>query len=334
MDCKFCSKHFVNCQNRSRHEKICKVNPDFVNPRNTQNELLETTETLLREQINFLKEQLIQKEEQIKEKDSIIFSLIKTKDDQLKEKDIMICSLIEKMNCNIPQVREIIREPIKKVKPIIQESKESIQELPKEESTQEIQKEEEPIQESPKEEIIQSPKIKIKVKTSKHKNYIEEFCSEAYNIDDYIEILRNNFSLEEYIPITTFLYESKYMQLLKKMNIDKNKSPIQVKCSLPGKEEGYIKIEDKFINYVGSEFIEQLKKFVNKIFSDVFVPLRNQYSQTSEYIKMNNDRKSFADFSIMGIEEESEEHGKPEKKKKEILQKRLMDFFYINLENL
>jgi hypothetical protein len=325
--CEFCQKSFDKTFNCARHTKICKHNPAVISKK--QNDLLllidskdqqhsiilNTTETLLREQLKE-KDNLIEYlKEQLKEKDVII-------KDQLKEKDEMIKNLIDKIS--IPQVQP---QPIQMIYPVSTPAPKKIIQQP----IQEVENIVIATQEEPDKAVEPKPQV-IKFKNPTER-YIKVECKEALTMNELITEARTNFKLEDFKKIASQKYERKYTSLMRKVleSIPKEKRPIQIKCNKPKNEEGYVKTEDGFKKYYGNELFQKIKEILtgngkNNI-QNIMSMLLSDFKETSQYRELKEEDQLFCSLSILGFEENDEKDMTD--KKVNILQKSILDLFMI-----
>jgi hypothetical protein len=286
--CPYCDKAFKSVYNCDRHIKICKKNTNKpIEPQveSTEKILLDSTELLLREQIDFLKE-------------------------QIKIKDEQIMSLLDKLNFS--SSKPINQNISKKNK----EQEQSIS-LKIEENQPQEQLQEQP-QVQPQEEVKSTP---IKLKLSPQAKYIRNDCKDAYTISNFIEEIEKKMEIKDFSRIALSSYEKKYIETIKIgfENIPKYNYPIQITNKKKGSEEGYVKLENGFQKFHGNELMEQIKIFINgkgkqKGIKNILLNKIDDYKLTQNYRELKDEDQSRLYFSIMGMEDNEDGKSLEEKK--------------------
>jgi hypothetical protein len=295
--CQYCEKNFTNKQNKKRHEKIC-----------TQRENT-PQENILTQQIEFYKEQLKQQEEQYKEqlkqKDEQYKEQLKQKDEQLKQKDDLIKELIEKVSA--PSCQVIQTTPVKM---------KQIYDLSMNFTTQNKVVEE------------QQPEVVYK---NKYDKWVFVDCKDALSLVDFLERIDKAITDEVYDIIAMKSYYHKYLYILKEgfKDLEKNQFPIQIKQNGNGKEEGYIKIDDKFEKFYRTDLFEKITKFIKSKMMNMLNSKQTRYMSSEEYNKLDNEDQTYTTASIHGFED-LDPTGKDTREKKIItLVKYMIDFCMI-----
>jgi len=321
--CKFCEREFNNRQNCHRHEKICKSNPTIE--RHEETTLLATTENLLREQIDFFKEQLKLKDEELKQKDEYYKNLLVDKDKTIKElldkkddtmkdlldnKDKMIKDLIEKYDNTIKNLIETSTTNCQVIQqPIVKKS------LPPKITMPEIPKE---IQMS----VVENNTVENRIITepivfkSKYDRWIKNDCKDALTIKELVELANKTITEKDFEKISLKKYEHKYLYVFKETisKLKKNQLPIQIKNNKPNQEEGYIKTEDGFEKVFRTDLYCKIKEFIKNGLQKILITKRQQFIDTPEFQKMNDEQQPYTIFSILGVEDNDDGKDLQEKK--------------------
>jgi len=255
-------------------------------------------ENILTQQIEFYKEQLKQQEEQYKEQ-------LKQKDEQLKQKDDLIKELIEKVSA--PTCQVIQTTPVKM---------KQIYDLSMNFTTQNKVVEE------------QQPEVVYK---NKYDKWVYVDCKDALSLVDFLKRIDKAITDEVYDIIAMKSYYHKYLYILKEgfKDLEKNQFPIQIKHNGNGKEEGYIKIDDKFEKFYRTDLFEKITKFIKSKIMNLLNSKQTRYMNSEEYNKLDNEDQTYTTASIHGFED-LDPTGKDTREKKIItLVKYMIDFCMI-----
>jgi len=148
--------------------------------------------------------------------------------------------------------------------------------------------------------IDPQPEIK-----NKYDRWIQVDCKDALNINEFIERMNEIVTQEMYDTISQKPFQSKYLYVIKETfkTLDSNKYPIQIKNNGSNKEEGYIKMEDKFEKVYRTNLYEKLGRLVKYTIKNVLLTKHAIYLQSREYNRLDDEDKTLINATLLGFEE-------------------------------
>jgi hypothetical protein len=264
--CQHCEKDFTNKQNKKRHERIC------IQRVNTPQE------DMLKQQIEFYKEQLKQKDEVIK--------------DLIEKVSAPSCQVIQTSPVNMKKIYDLSMNLTSQNKVI-----------------------------DPQEVVYKS----------KYDKWVYVDCKDALTLVEFIERIDNAITDEVYDIIAMKSYYHKYLYVLKEgfKDLEKNQFPIQIKHNGNGKEEGYIKLDDKFEKFYRTDLFEKITKFIKFKLMNILNSKQANFFHSDAFNKLDSEEQTYTSVSIHGFEDLDPTGKDTREKKMNALVKYIIDFCMI-----
>ena len=154
--------------------------------------------------------------------------------------------------------------------------------------------------------IDPQPEIK-----NKYDRWIQIDCKDALNIDEFIVRMSEIVTQDVYITIAQKPFVGKYLYVIKETfkMLQTNQYPIQIKSNATNKEEGYIKVDDKFEKVYRTNLYERLGRLVKYKVKNVLLTQHAIYTQSREYNRLDEEEKTAIYATLFGLEEVWESAG-------------------------
>lgn len=231
---------------------------------------------------------------------------LKQKDEQLKQKDDLIKELIEKVSA--PSCQVIQTTPV---------NMKQIYDLSMNLTSQN--------------KVIDPQETKEVVYKSKYDKWTYVDCKDALTLVEFNERIVNAITDEVYEIIAMKSFYHKYLYVIKEgfKDLEKNQFPIQIKHNGNGKEEGYIKINDKFEKFYRTDLFEKITKFIKCSLMNVLNTKQTKFFGSDAFNKLDCEEQTYTSVSIHGYED-LDPTGKDSREKKiNALVKYIIDFCMI-----